>query len=57
MRLCFWRRGFGSELGDGRYGFRSGVAGGQNDMKNTRIRWICLFLENRFPCLPIINKG
>lgn len=51
MRLGFRRRGFGNKLGDGRHGFRSGVVGGQHDAESTRIGQICLFLENRFPCL------
>jgi hypothetical protein len=51
MRLWFGRRCFGGRLGDGHHGFRSGVVWREDDMENTRIRRICLFLENCLPCL------
>ena len=51
MRLRFGSHGFRGELGDERHGFRSYAVGGQDNVENTRIRRICLFLENRFPCL------
>lgn len=51
MRLRFERRSFWGKLGDWCHSFCGSAIGWQNDVENTRIGRICLFLENRFPRL------